>query len=85
MSVWLIKKSESFCTEVVGELPGAMTDIEVERVLQRLACMNLNANEILAASLRRKKVGRLSLLDRIGRGYPIQVGENPFFTAEWIE
>lgn len=85
MSVWLIKRSESLCTEVVGELPGVMKDIEVERVLQRLACMTLNANEIIAASLRRKQEGRSSLLDRIGRGYPIQIGENPFFTAEWIE
>jgi hypothetical protein len=56
---WKIRGYKS--TELVFDktLPGGYTNGEIKTLLQRLACRDLNADEIFAASLRR----------RGGRGY----------------
>lgn len=82
MERWIIRRVNGSSQEEIGSLPRHMNEQEVERALQRLACMHLSPDEILAASLRKGAKGRVTLLDRVGHGRPICVGENPFYTAE---
>lgn len=84
MPIWRIERHNGLAeAEQIGELPGGMSDSEVEEVLRRLACKYLTEEEILTSSLRRGQAGRKSHLDRIGAKRPIQIGENPYFLAVW--
>jgi hypothetical protein len=83
---WIIKKVDSLSGTTVGTLPGHMAESEVREVLRRLACRHLSEAEIIASSLRRRAKGRATLLDIIGSGAPISVGESPdHYIADWKE
>jgi hypothetical protein len=79
---WKILRWEGNDAASLGELPGKMTESEVETVLQRLVCSDLTAAEILAASRRKGDDGYSVLLERNGSGRPLSFGENPHYTAE---
>ena len=84
-SYWQIKKHDSLTEEILGLLPGNLSEVEVEQILQRLVCTTLYSQEILLASLRRNMAERTNLLDRVGRGMPIQYGHGEiFFTASLV-
>jgi len=78
--VWIIEGWDSgdkfFETELLS-----ISESEIETVLKRLACRHLSDIEIVDSSRRANDTKRLSFLDRIGRGKPITVGENPYYTA----
>ena len=82
---WIIRRYDSDDERIIAELPGHFGEKEIAILLQRLVCMHLDENEVIAASLRRGAKGRSPLLDRIGHGAPMQYGENPYFTAQWKE
>ena len=83
-ATWLIKRWHGIDRpEIVGELPGHLSEAEVSTALQRLVCRNLSEAEIFSASLRRGSKARSAVLDRVGMRFPIMHGENPHYTAEW--
>ena len=67
---WMIKEWDGNDVKAQYELPGHMSEQEIETALQRLVCRDLSANEILAASRRRNDPMRSGLL--------ISCGARPF-------
>lgn len=80
-AVWQITRWDSDSKAHEWKLPSNLSESEVQTILQRLVCQNLSDAEIIGSSLRRGSPGRLTLLDRIGTGSPLTVGENPHYTA----
>ena len=63
---------------------GYWSEIEMERILARLACMFLSAEEILNASQRRSSRFRSALLEvKTSNNAPVTmtVGQNPYVVA----
>ena len=81
--VWHIEGWDSTDLLFERDIPGNMSEGEVERLLQRLVCRDLTPNEVIDASLRKNSKNRSSLLDRIGSGNPIHIGSNPYYIATW--
>lgn len=79
--VWLIEGWNGTDQILECSIPGDMSESEVLEILKRLVARHLTSEEIVDSSLRRGRQNRLQLLDRIGSGLPIQVGENPYFIA----
>ena len=83
MGDWMIKEWDGNDVKAQYELPGHMSEQEIETALQRLVCRDLSVNEILAASRRRNDPMRIGLLDRVGQGRLIDYGRsNLHYTAE---
>lgn len=79
--VWRIEGSNGF----QAQMPGNISESEMEAVLQRLVGQHLDGDEIIAASLRSNHRGYSPLLERIGSGSPIHFGQDPFYTARLVE
>jgi hypothetical protein len=58
---WKIEGIDSTTVVFEAVLPGGYSKNEIKTILQRLACMNLTADEIVSASLRAPR--RTSLLE----------------------
>ena len=82
MRVWKISGWDSMTKIMEATLPGHMEPSEVTKALERLVCRHLSPSEVIAASLRRNAKGYAPFLERIGYGFPIQVGDNPYYIAE---
>lgn len=80
---WRIKKYNG--DTLIGEwsLPGGVHASRIEEIVQRLACKDLNEEEIINASLPRNYRTRTPFLDRVGQGNPVQIGDDPYFTVEY--
>jgi hypothetical protein len=85
MRVWKISGWDSTTKVMEATLPGHMEPPEVIRALERLVSRHLSDNEVIAASLRRNAKGYAPFLERIGYGFPIQIGSNPYYIAEPME
>jgi hypothetical protein len=79
--IWHIEGYDGGALTFECSMPGNMSNREIEIVLQRLAARHLSENEVVSASLRRNAKNRSPLLDRIGNGFPIMYGENPYYIA----
>jgi hypothetical protein len=79
--VWHIEGWDSTKLIFERDVPGNMSEGEIETILQRLVARHLTPDEIVDASLRKNAHNRSSLLDRIGQGRPIHFGENPYYVA----
>ena len=79
--VWHIEGFNGSTVIFESDMPGNMSQSEIETTLQRLVARHLSADEIVDASLRRRARGYLPLLKRVGRGAPLCYGENPYYTA----
>ncbi len=82
--MWQFKRFDGMHEEVIGRLPGNLSETEIIRVLQRLYSRELSHSEVLDASRRSNDPAYSPLLQLIGRQPALQVGENPFYTAEYI-
>ena len=78
---WLITKFDGTSHTLLGSTHGDLSEPEVLTILQRLACLDLSPSEIISASLRVSDETYVTLLERVGTGNPISVGENPHYTA----
>src|SRR5262245_1716057 len=86
VAIWLVKEWEGIKVRSEHQLPGEMSEQEIEAALQRLVCRNLTVQEVLAASRRSDDPLRASHLDRVGRGHLINFGQgNHHYTAEWTD
>ena len=83
--MWHISRVDGLKQVLVGQLPIAMSEKEVLEVLRSLYCAALSPREIFASSLRKGYKGRTKLLDQIGNGLPLQIGDVPCFIAERID
>ena len=81
--VWHIEGRDSTKLIFERDVPGNMSEGEIETILQRLVARHLPPDEIVDASLRKGVRDKSPLLERIGRGAPIHFGENPYYTAAW--
>lgn len=61
--IWRIEGIKSTTTVFRRDIPGHLSNDEVTRILQRLACKNLTENEIISASLRKRS--RTALLEPV--------------------
>lgn len=85
MGTWKILKNDSDNDGVVvGELPGNMTEAEVAEIMRRLVSRQLTEEEVVLSSLRKGARLRRPFLDPV-HGEKLQYGENPFFSAQWLE
>jgi len=80
-NVWHIEGFDGDTVIFVSDMPGNMSQQEIETTLQRLAASHLSADEIVRASLRKNAGDYSALLERVGKDAPICFGENPFYTA----
>jgi hypothetical protein len=67
-SYWKIEVLDGFSVAFERYVRGDLTEAEITTILQRLACRNLNENEIISASLRRP--ARTALLEPVIGGPP---------------
>ena len=79
--VWHIEGRDSFKLIFERDVPGNMSEAEIEKILQRLVARHLSPDEIVDPCLRKNAPNRSPLLERIGRGAPIHYGQNPYYTA----
>lgn len=79
---WHIVRYDSTTETGTWDLPGHLSEGEMETILQRLVCSDLTAKEIISASLRKNDAGYSSLLERIGCEIEISFGNNPHYTAK---
>lgn len=85
MAEWVVKYWDGTSESRVGVLPGCLSESEVLKALQRLACASLSPSEILSASLRRNNKWRSPVLDRVGSGLPVQVDSGDgFYSADRV-
>jgi hypothetical protein len=70
------------CEEI---MPGHMSEREILRTLERLACRHLSPTEIIRSSLRRNHRDYVPLLEGSSGGRPIHIGQNPHYTAEYSD
>jgi hypothetical protein len=89
-SYWIISITDSFKEIFREKLPGNLSVPEVKLILQRLACRDLNYNEILNSSARITK--RNKILDVKGDRYEVNgravywVDATYVYTASiWLE
>ena len=80
--VWHIEGRSGSTVIFERDLPGNMSEREIEATLQRLVARHLSADEVVSASLRKNARDYSRLLERVGRGTPICYGENPHYIAD---
>lgn len=85
MAHWLITELDSTEEVQTWQLHGGYTHPEIHKILQRLACTKLNADEVLNSSRRRNDPKRLTFLEPNSKAPIIDYGEGYYFTAEWVE
>jgi hypothetical protein len=66
-------------------VPGNLTPKEMSQILIQLAARHLTAEEIISANLRAKMRGKTTILEVNNCNGVLQVGENPFLTAQKVE
>ncbi|CDZ50406.1 Hypothetical protein NGAL_HAMBI2427_36240 [Neorhizobium galegae bv. orientalis] len=81
MHKWVIRKHVSTTEELQWQLPGSLTEAEIEEVLRRLVATNLSPDEVISASRPKGDDRRAGLFDRSGTSAPISFGNNPYYTA----
>ena len=83
--VWRIKGWND--TELIFDqpMPGRLSEKAIAAILQRLACRHLSGEEIIDASRRPRDPGYRPLLERVGSGAPMTYGDNPFYTADFVD
>lgn len=84
MAKWILVKHEGSIETAQWELPGEMPKAQVEEIVRRLECRNLDEDQIINSSLFPSDPKRYILLDKIGDPTIIQMGENPFYVARLI-
>lgn len=85
MPKWALTKFESSIEVSQWELPGHMTEPQVEEVVRRLVCRHLSEDDIISSSLFSDDPKRYILLDRVEDPTIIQMGTNPYFIARLEE
>lgn len=82
---WKIEEYDGL--QLIGShtVPGNLTPKEMSQILKQLAARNLNAEEIIGANLRAKMRGKTTILEINNCNGVLQVGENPFLTAQKVE
>jgi hypothetical protein len=85
MPKWALTKFESSIELSHWELPGHMTEPQVEEVVRRLVCRHLSEDDIISSSLFSDDPKRYILLDRVEDPTIIQMGTNPYFIARLEE
>lgn len=87
--VWKIELLDGMNTIGVWEVSRQLTEKEIGTLMQRLVCSRSDANDIVAASLRKNMRGHSALLecrrDRGAEHYALMCGENPHCIATVIE
>lgn len=81
MQKWIIKRYDSATEETQWDLPGSLTEAEIEEVLRRLVATDLNTHEVISASRPKGDDRRSAHFDRIGADATISFGNNPYYTA----
>ncbi len=84
MNTWRIQKFESFAEQDHWDLPGNLSPQEVTEILRRLAARYLTEEEVISSSLRASHKSKTDLLERVGSGPDIHIGDNPFYLAQLI-
>lgn len=85
MAKWILAKHEGSIETAQWELPGEMQEAEVEEIVRRLVCRNLDEDQIISSSLSQDDAKRYVLLDRVEDPTIIQMGENPFYIARLVD
>jgi hypothetical protein len=82
---WVIEGYNGTDLVFSGTAPGNLGISEIETMLQRLASRHLTEREVIAASLRKKSAGYVTLLKPLRENTNtrtiIQVGSNPYYVA----
>lgn len=83
--LWKIEEYDGL--QLIGShtVPGNLTPKELSQILRQLAARHLNTEEIINANLRVKMRGKTNLLEVKNDNGVLQVGENPFLTAQKVE
>jgi hypothetical protein len=81
MAKWTLVKYEASIEVSRWELPGDMTEPQVEEIVRRLVCRHLTEDDIVSSSLATDDPKRYILLDRVEDPTIIQMGTNPYFIA----
>lgn len=79
--VWHVEGRNGSTVMFECDMPGNMSEREIEVTLQRLVARHLSEVEVVSASLRKNARGYSTLLERVGRGLPICYGEDPHYIA----
>ena len=81
--IWIIRKLDGDDVLEEWSVTGALTEPEIHKMLQRLVSQNLDDDEIIASSLRKNNPKYRPLLERVGRGSPINYGAGINYTAHF--
>jgi hypothetical protein len=82
---WKIEEYDGLRLIGSHTVSGSLSSKEVSRILRQLAARHLNTEEIIHANLRVKMRGKTNLLEVKNDNGVLQVGENPFLTAQKVE
>ncbi|EHS52618.1 hypothetical protein PDO_1378 [Rhizobium sp. PDO1-076] len=93
MAKWTLVKNEGSIEVCQWELPGELTEPQVEEIVRRMVCKVLSDDEIIISSLPLGDPKRYILLDRnedpglirMGENPSIHMGENPFYVATYSD
>jgi len=83
---WRITAWDGLAPTRTFDVPGYLSEPEIEAVLQRLVSRNLTEDEVIHSSLRKNDADYASHLERVGRGFPVAYGHgNLHYTGEIVE
>jgi hypothetical protein len=86
MPKWRITALDGLAAVRTFEMPGHLSEPEIETVLQRLVSRSLSEAEIVRSSLRKNDRNYISHLERVGKGVPLSYGHGDLhWTAEIVE
>jgi len=83
--IWLLEKFDGQTPVEQKEVPAVLSDREVEEMLRRLVCKDLDNDEIIDSSLRPGMKNYRTLLEKVGSGVPLSFGQNPHWTARKVD